>query len=76
MEAGPILSAIPWILLIASSVFCLWGGLRIGVRFHAVLENAPLVGISTATKQDAEIKEVRSEIAELKELIKQQLATK
>jgi hypothetical protein len=44
---------LPWLVAIAGSLFCLWLGLRVGIRFSPQLANVPWIGVgSTATLKD------------------------
>lgn len=69
MGAGPILTALPWLLVIAGTGFGLWLGLRLGVRFHAVLENLPLIGVGASVKQSAEVADLRADVKALAEAV-------
>ena len=41
---------LPWLVAIAGSLFCLWLGLRVGVRFSAPLANVPFIGVGASKK--------------------------
>ena len=63
------MQVIPWLIAIAGSLFFLWLGLRLGVRFSSLLTNVPLIGVGTA-------KTTSDRLDALETLIREKLANK
>jgi hypothetical protein len=65
---GAILQNVPWFLILLAFVGGGWLGLRLGVRFHAMLANVPFIGVNASVAADAKRE---AELAAMREQIKQ-----